>query len=241
MPENHKASLFDNNVKQIATNSVAAGAAVIPPYYLFVVKSALQAGLPRPSMTLDNTVIWPIKGAAIAGSVIGMQLSLTGVATRFLNKANITGVYADSISALSIAVLSVPALAADNGRTFGLTVVQSIKKLNIRQTNALVIRESTFLFGDPLGRLINDSMVRKFGDNNKTKYASTFLGGALVCFMGYPADTMLTRSQHGLDLVPLHQSFKGIGYKATAIGLFYCFYQGFKSAMSSTSQDRGRC
>lgn len=214
-----------SSILDITAKSISSSLAILPTYYPFVWNGARQLGKPRPSIDINNTVIWPLKGSAILGFVIAIQLTLSDIISGKLKKLGFRDLTAEYSSTLTVAFVTSPGLIADKGRTFGFSIFESFRRSNIKTFAGLTFRESAFLFSDPLGRRINSHLIVYFGENRRTKYLSVAAGGAIGCTMGYAADTLIARSFYNM---PISYSpgilYAGLTPKIVGVSGFFCLY-----------------
>ena len=155
-------------VKEMWTNAspylaspVAAGIAIIPVYYGFVAKAALQAEKPVPRISLK--LVWDgCKAAPTIGTIVGTQLlASSGLERTFTTDK--TSVAAVCPSTTITALASVPAFLIFQGQTLGQSPRETWNSLRFntlffKQTGALVARESSFLLAVKIGNFAAEFM-----------------------------------------------------------------------------------
>ena len=211
---------------------VSAAAAIVPIFYGFLVKSAQQAGesIPRltifaaksaqqagnpiPSMTVKELLIRGCKAAPTVGALVGTQMITQGLIEKYLMKPSANGEKSPPgfttmlTSSIIVGIASTPAAAVFNGQTMKQTAVQSLRALSVKQTSAIVARETSFLFSMRVTGPVSDAMKDHFGKKKSVEYASAFVSGAIGSVIGHPADTALTLWQKGEECRNLRPSYE---------------------------------
>jgi hypothetical protein len=227
--------------KAIYTNylipPIAAGLSIILPYYCLVWKSYRQVGATMPPINWGNTIGGGIGAAPIVGGIVGSQMIGMQYIANQISNLGISADNAKAISAVLIAIPSVPALAILNGKTIGLSPLQAVRNITMLQNALIVTRESTFLLSDPIGGMIDKNIKKHCGDNVLASYASTIMGGMIGSMAGHVPDTMITRSQKNL---PISKTIKGLSsgmlHKALGVGIFYGLYRATSEGMKQIAQ-----
>lgn len=218
---------------------LAASGAIIPAYYGFVAKSAQQLGKPIPKMPVLQVVKDSFKAAPTIGIIVGTQMVAqklveTGLEKALGNKNKKPSFSTMLISSMTVGLASAPALAIFNGQTMGRTIKESLSGLTKKQTAAIVLKETSFLFSVRITGPVSEAMKRVFGESEAVKYGSAFVSGAIGSIIGHPADTALTRWQKGLKIDSFRQSMNGVFTKAIALGIFSTCYEFGKKNLQST-------
>jgi len=185
---------------------VAAGPAIIVPYYGLVWKSRNQLGLNRPTFNLNNSIFGGIKAAPTIIGIIGTQMILTNGINNGLTMLGLDGLQSKVCSLLSVSILSIYPLALFNGQTMGVNWKESLRYLK------------TYM-----------------GDSKQTEYGSTAIAGGMASLLGHPFDTALTRDQQRqanklpsakiIDVPKGNFSMAGAIPKSVAIAIFYYAYK----------------
>ena len=84
-----------------------------------------------------------------------------------------------------------PCLAIVNGRTVGLTAMNSIQGLSAIQVNANISSKTSFIV--PATEIVQ----RLYGDNKVVIFATAFFNGACCSFVGQGPKTWQVRNQKG--------------------------------------------
>ncbi|MBS3904359.1 MAG: hypothetical protein KGZ39_03430 [Simkania sp.] len=221
----------------------AASAAIVPVFYGFIAKSALQVGAPIPKMPIIEVLKGGFKAAPTIGAIVGTQIAVQKAVEKVLAK----GSHGDQETASSARILassmivggaSAPALAVFNGQTMGRSIVESLKKLTAKQAGAIVVRETSFLFSlrisDPLGR----AMKQVGGDNKAVEYGAAFTSGAIGSVIGHPADTALTLWQRNIQIDSFRSLMRGSPVKAVAVGGFAVCYKFIKEKLEEIQKGK---
>ncbi|MES2121248.1 MAG: hypothetical protein V4492_00550 [Chlamydiota bacterium] len=233
-----------SRVASYAVPPAAAAAAIVPTYYGFVVKSALQTGQPFPSMTMREALMGGFKAAPTIGTIVGTQLLVDEYVGKqiamFLRERGVDSeLAAKFLSAVVVGAVSVPPLVVFNGQTMKQTAWESLMALSLKQAAAVVTRESTFVFSLGASAFVKAKMSEFAGENKAVEYGSAFVSGVIGSVVGHPADTALTLWQKKMEVEGLRQLMRGGLYKAGAVGVFSALYTGLKKGLGSTRVDEG--
>ena len=168
---------------------IAASIAIVPVFRDLIVKSALQKGLPVPSITYKEGVMGGFKAAPTIGAIVGAQIAVQKVVERALfSDSNAKEFSVTLISSGIVGVISAPVLAVFNGQTMGWGVKESLRKFSLKQGGAVSIQEAAFVAGLGIGDKLSDSMKERFGDKKIVDISASFISGALGSIAGYPAN-----------------------------------------------------
>ncbi|OGN53546.1 MAG: hypothetical protein A2Y28_01765 [Chlamydiae bacterium GWC2_50_10] len=216
------------------TPPVAASLSIVPVFYGFVVKSAQQLGKPLPRMRASEILKAGFKAAPTIGITIGTQMVVQGIVENLLMKKS-DGQKNEGkelrsmiVSSMIVGGVSAPPLAVFNGQTMGRTVIQSLRALSIKQTGAIMTRETSFLFSLRVSGPVSSWMKRNFKESRSVEYGSAFLTAAIGSLIGHPADTALTLWQKEMKLKTIRQSLQGAPVRALAVGAFAILYKSAK-------------
>lgn len=214
---------------------IAAGIAIIPVFYGFIAKSALQIGEPTSKITAKQAIHKGFKAAPTIGIIVGTQMLVQSIAENTLTKkVNTHNKQAGHLhiltSSILTGILSAPAYAVFNGQTLGISIAQSLKTLSLKQTVAIVTRESSFLFSLRISDHVSTYLKDK-EDNKITANCAVFITGAVGGIIGHPADTALTLWQIGLKVERLSLLSRGILTRALAVGGFSVLYKTTKDKL----------
>ncbi len=227
-----------------AVPPAAAATAIVPAYYGFVAKSALQRGMSVPSMTMREVLMGGFKAAPTIGTIVGVQMLVQDYVEKqiaqYLRSGGVDSELASKfLSAVVVGAVSVPPLAVFNGQTMDQTAMESLRALSFKQSAAVVMRESTFVFSLGASEFLRAKMSAYAGDNRGVDYGSAFVSGVLGSVVGHPADTALTLWQKQMKVEGMRQLMRGGLHKAAAVGVFSVFYKGVKEALGSMRVDEG--
>ncbi|QLH36973.1 MAG: hypothetical protein HWD61_13215 [Parachlamydiaceae bacterium] len=231
-------SVWSNYIVPYASPPIAAGAGIVPVFYGFVAKSAMQLGQPLPKMTVKEVLQEGGKAAPTIGIIVGTQMIVQSVAENAFmkNTKNEQPSFKLMIaSSLLVGGFSAPALAVFNAQTMGRSVADSLKSLTTKQVVAIVTRETSFLFSLRISDPASDAMKSYCGDNKAIEYSSAFATGFIGSIIGHPADTALTLWQKGRKIEKLSQLKQGVLIKAFAVGGFSVIYKVTKEWLQSQS------
>ncbi len=211
---------------------VAAASAIIPVFYGFIAKSALQNGEPFPKMCYSQSLKIATRAAPTIGAIVGIQMIAQTTLEKCLikkenNQDNLLPMF---LSSMIVGAISAPALAIFNGQTMGRTLKQSIKGLSSKQVTAIVGRESSFLLSLRISHPLSQWMKRVTGDNQATLYTSAFMSGLIGSVIGHPLDTALTVWQKEKKIEKISHLRRGMLVKGIAVGGFSIGYTAITKA-----------
>lgn len=227
---------------------VAASAAIVPAFYDMVAKSAMQKGLPAPSMTF-KTILQGLKGgfgaAPTVGAIVGTQMVLQSRVEQALVKtfpnlfAKDSNKAKASLTLASSAVvggLSSPFLAVYNGKTMmpPWSVRESLSKFSLKQAGAITLQETGFVAGLAAADLVSVLMKQMLGDNKAVEYSAAAVAGTLGSLVGHAGNTALTRWQNGITIDSLKQLSWGSLRKARGNAVFAVVYKLGNEVLNST-------
>jgi len=208
------------------TPPLSAMGAIVLPYRFFVVKSAQQLGKPIPRIPILEGIVGGFRAAPTLGFTVGLQMVAQGVVEKWIRRGEGQPSFFEMFSSSAlVGLISAPPLAAFNGLTMGRTIAQSIRGLSVRQTGAIVTRETSFLFALRINTPLGERMKLYFGENRTVEIVSAFMSGAIGSMIGHPADTALTLWQRGIAITSTGQLMRGGPAKAAAVGLFSIGYK----------------
>lgn len=220
---------MNETLKNYAFCSLAAGGAILVPYYGFEVKTAQQLGTPIPRWSPLPALFGGLKAAPKIALIIGTQMSTQDLLEKTLSNENEPPSFSSVIkSSAIVGAVSSPFLAALNGQTMGYSFVEAIKRIQARQIAAISAREVGFLFSLRVSAPFSQWMKAQYDDSRAVELASSFSAGALGSLFGHPFDTALTLWQKDMRVISLRQLSYGGPVKAIATGLFAMLYTEFK-------------
>lgn len=219
-----------SGMKTYMVPSFAAGVAIVPTFYGFVVKSAQQAGEPVPHMRLREALGGGVRAAPTLGVIVGTQMAAQGILEKlFAAKGREKGsdFWSMLCSAIVVGLVSAPILAIFNGQTMGRSMSQSLRELSAKQAGAILARETSFLLALRVSDPISEKLKRIYGNGPVVNCGVPFLSGAIGSFVGHAPDTLLTRLQKG-KATHCRQLMLGSPAKAAAVGCFSMIYANVK-------------
>lgn len=213
-----------------------ASTAIVPVFYGFIAKTKRQLGEPVPRLTaqvLKESLVEGVKAAPIIGLVVGLQIGAQQLFEEGIKKLKEKYGYQKDqpasfsqmvFSSMAVGFVSVPLLAAFNGRTMKKGFMESIRDAMAKpkQAFAIISRETSFVFSLRVSSPITKYFEGKYGKNKAVEYGSSFFSGAVGSLIGHPADTALTLWQKGRK-VEVSQLMKGGVTKALSVGWFCVF------------------
>lgn len=185
-----------------ASAPIIAGGSIIPAWGYFLRKSALQLGNQIPSHTIIHDLKEGFKASPMVAAIVGTQLLGIKALNSIVNDGDRPGVFMTLGNTIGVSALSVPILAALNGKANGLKWKESIKQLDKVQSGCLLIREIGFLGANVLGAPCCAALKPYIGDSKAMEYVASSIISFVGSYLGHPADTILNRLQmkrpHGL-------------------------------------------
>lgn len=204
---------------------ISSASAIVPVYYGFLVKSALQLGNPIPKMSTLQKIKEGIKVSPMTSVIVGSQLVFQSAINKMLFKDNMPHSFSRTLlSSAIVAGVSAPLLTMFNGRTVGLSAKQSIRSMSSMQIAAIVLRETSFIFSLKVSGPLKEVMHQKDLKAKPYEIAASFLSGAIGSAIGHPADSALTLWQKGIKIQSAALLSRGLFTKSLAVGGFSVVY-----------------
>lgn len=221
--------------------SMAAGAlAIVPVYYGFAGKTALQLGGNLPKMGIREAMKGGIGLAPLGGCIVGAQMTtqkvIEYVMTDWMHLQNKDNGAAMLVSSATVGGITSPILTVFNGKTMGQTAMQSLKNLNRWQVGAITARETSFVLSLRIADPVSRYMKEVFGDKPWVETASAFTSGAIGSVIGHPADTALTLWQKNRAIGCPSALMRGGMVKAVTIGVLATCYSASKKGLERLNQ-----
>lgn len=212
-----------SNIKETIAPLIAAPIAIMPLFRYLMIKSALQQGLPAPSISLIQGLRVGLKAAPVAGSIVGLQMMAQSLFERkFTTDSSDKTLYSMISSSTCVGVTSAPLLAVFNGYTLGLRLKQSLCQLSFKQVGAIALQETAFV----TALIASDRFTFEMGE-----HFTSFTVGSLGAVIGHPANTALTCWQNGIPITHLTQLMRGMGVRTLTMGAFSLIYSIIKSLL----------
>ncbi len=224
---------ISNELPSWLREPLAAGAAIVPAYYGFRVKTAQQLGQPIPKVGFQEAVRGGASLAPTVATLVGMQMMVQKAAEEKIQElvGRDQGFFSTAASSLTVGLVSSPGIAVFNGQAAGHSPMTSLRNLTPRQFGAISCQETAFVMGLSAAKHINSLAKEQFGDNAAVETGSSFISGALGSLCGHPANTCLTRWQNGLKVESAGQLMRGGPAKAVATGVFSAVYHAASKYM----------
>lgn len=211
----------------------SAFVAIIPVFPDLIAKSAQQKGQPIPKMTSVEVLKEGLKAAPTVGFIVGGQMNIQNeVEERLVKRYGVSNWATTIASSAIVGACSAPILAVFNGQTMKQTVLESLRKLSLKQAAAITMQETAFVAGLSVGDKVAAVMRMYLGDHTAIDYITAYVTGAAGSLAGHPANTALTRWQSGMR-VESHHLMWGAARKARAVGGFAVGYKLCKNIASS--------
>lgn len=221
---------------------VAAGVAIVPTYYGFVAKNALQLGRPIPQMNAE-LFKGALKAAPALSVAVGAQMGAQKIVERmFVDKpedsaeSSHNSVKMMLLSSTLVGGLSAYPLAVFNNQVGGKSFKESIKSPSAKVLVAMAGREACFLSSLRVSGPVSEVMKSAFDDNEVVEQGAIFATGAVGSLVGHPADTAATLWQNGMKVANFRQLAKGSATKAFAVGAFSVAYKAVERGLRSLSE-----
>ncbi|MCE5294208.1 MAG: hypothetical protein LLF94_06295 [Chlamydiales bacterium] len=224
---------ISNELPNWLREPLAAGAAIVPTYYGFRVKTAQQLGQPIPKMGFGEAVRGGVSLSPTVASLVGMQMMVQKVAEEKIQEltGRDQGFLSTAASSLAVGLASSPGIAVFNGQAAGQSPLVSLRNLTPRQFGAISAQETAFVMGLSAAKHINALAKEQFGESLAVETSSSFISGAIGSLCGHPANTCLTRWQNGLKVESAGQLMRGGSAKALATGVFSAVYHATSKYM----------
>lgn len=215
------------NSRSIIAEFVASGTAIIPTFYGFQVKTALQTGAARPPFNLYSALAVGARKAPFVGFMIGTQRILQNATDKVIERKFNTekNVVTSIASATIIGTITTPLVAIFTGMTNEKSISASIKALTWKQMGASAWIENGFLMGMGITEPVIAKLQRRFGKHKVVDYIGAFGSGALGAAAGHAGDSALTFWQNNIKITNLFQLKKGMVVRSVAVGGYNCIYK----------------
>lgn len=221
---------------------IAAGAAIVPTYYGFAIKTAQQLQKPIPSMSVLEALMGGMRLAPTVAGLVGTQMVLQNASERKIKQLfgdpqerSVT-FFETTASSFLVGAVSAPGIAIFNGQAANQSPMSSLRNLTLKQAGAISMQETAFVMGMSAGGHLYGLAKEHFGDNDVIKHGSNFITGALGSLCGHPANTALTLWQNGLKVEKAFQLGRGAPAKAIATGVFSMGFQVAKECLNNLGQ-----
>jgi hypothetical protein len=214
-------SNFKELYNQYVVPPIAGAIAIVPTYYGFVYKTAIQTLQPPPKLTIQSTISDGFKASPLVGVIVGAQLGIQKATSEALDLCGLENEFAKmSISSITSGAISSPLLVALNALTLNKPIFQSIKTTTPIFATLITIRESSFVASLVFNTPLNKQLQNFFGENKFNYPVANFISGFTCSILTHPTDTYLTCLQKGIKLQNLGHLAKGSISKGITIGLF---------------------
>jgi hypothetical protein len=210
---------------------ISASFAIIPSFYWFARKAAIQSGLPLPYFNFENTLLGGLKTAPTIASTVGLQLILQESIQTKLNQYNFLNNWQSSFLASSIVgFLTAIPLGIFQGQTLGLSAQNSLKSAIMPKTICLIgLRESGFIAGVQISTALAE-LINPNKDHPILQNICYFASSAGVSILTHPIDSLATRN---FKPCPTSKSlYAGAISRAIASGIFNIAYQSVKTVIT---------
>lgn len=203
--------------------ALASTISIYPVMSLFFTKAHQQVCEPVKNLWTAKNIVAYTKAAPTIGGIVGVQKYLLHkFEEKFGHKhAPLPTKFADAVM---VGLLCSPALILFQGQTMGLSLKESMMRINFKLMAASTMRESTFLASDAINKFIKQKTEAMIGKSILVEYSSAFLGGAIGGVCGHPFDCMLTRWQKGLKVNSVIDLTRGAYPRTLALAVFGVLY-----------------
>lgn len=225
---------------------LAAGAAIVPTYYGFAVKTAQQLQKPIPTMSALEALMGGMRLAPTVAGLVGTQMVLQNASERKIKQLfrdtqekaqdESATLVETTASSFFVGAVSAPGIAIFNGQAANQSPISSLRNLTLKQAGAISMQETAFVMGMSAGGHLYGLVKEHVCDNDAIKHLSNFITGAAGSLCGHPANTALTLWQNGLKVEKVFQLSRGGPVKAIATGLFSMGFQVAKERLNKIGQ-----
>ena len=209
---------------------ISAGLSILPTFYGFQRKSALQSFGSAPKFRPVSAFVGGVKASPTIAAIIGSQILMQGGIEERLPQTKESKNKNMFVSCSIVALFSIPGFIVFNGQTLGRSPLNSLRAATLAQGLSIFSREETFLGSVRVSGPVGDALKKSGGDHKVAEIAGHFATGAIGSVIGHPGDTALTWLQNGLKIgetIRTHGVFslyRGVVPKAVATGAFVvCF------------------
>lgn len=219
------------NWRSFVTEPFAAGVAIVPTFYGFQVKTALQTGAPIPKYDFQKAFKVGVSKAPFTGVMVGAQRILQNaidekMQKKFKKEKDIPMAVA---SATAVGTVTTPLMVMFTRMT---NDNKSKKPIAARDVIAGAVIENGFLAGMGATDPVIKWLQSRFGKGKGVEYAGAFASGAAGAIAGHVGDSALTFWQNGIKIVSLSQFKRGMLVRSVAIGGYNCINKAAKEALS---------
>lgn len=210
---------------------VSASFAILPSFYWFARKAAIQSSSPIPLFNFQNTIVGGLKTVPVISSTVGLQLILQELIEGKISQTTAFNNWQSSLLASSIVgFLTAIPLGVFQGQTLGITIKHSFKlAANPKSICLIGLRESGFIAAvqasAPLAKLLNSE-----GDNLALQNLTYFTTSAGASYLTQPLDSLATRTFKSSSVSK--SLYSGAASRAVASGIFNVAYQAAKNLIS---------
>jgi len=213
-------NIYDNYLVE----PLAATFAMAPVYRGFLAKSALQKGERIARMNFVSSLNKGMKAAPLIGVTVGLQLQAQRLIEAQFEGFEVQQQLKTLASCFCVGVISTPCLAAFNGLTLSRGMLASIRLLTMKETAAIIARETSFVLPLTLSPILTQKVQKKFGKNIALECATVYTTAAAGSLIGHPADTLLTLWQSGKRVEHMRDLLRGSMVKSRTVGTFALLY-----------------
>ena len=228
-------------VKPYAVPIAAASIAIVPAYFDFAAKSAIQIGEKPAGMGLKTAIKGGLGLSPVVAALVGTQMCLQWKVEQALVKAAPNFFAGDSMAEKTLLTLgassivgglSSPVVAVFNDKlgVQSLGVRKTLSSMSIKTVCAISLQETGFVAGLAAAGLVSVPMKKIFGDNKGVEYLAAAVSGACGSLVGHPGNTVLTRSQNNMSIENLRQLTLGSFRRARGCAIFSVVYKLIKEA-----------
>jgi hypothetical protein len=209
----------------------ASGAAIIPVYRHYVLKSDLQKGVLSPTLLpFGKGMQMGIKAAPSTSLAVGLPLLMQRhVEPWFQGEEKKTTWRTLILSAAVVGALSTPILLVFEGNSLRQGVLASLKHISCpKQYLAFSVQEVGCVAGLSAAKHVDGEARKYFNiqENALATYGSAFISGSAGAIAGHVGNTVSTRLRHNLSIDYRSISQLGLGLvpRARALGWYSVAY-----------------
>jgi hypothetical protein len=213
---------------------IAAALAIIPLAKGLIRKSELQLGAPKQNLPFHKVVITGLKIAPIVGITVGSQMILEDILKkRTTNPSEEKNLFSNLKISAVVGLATSPLIAIFNAQSMNLSLKNALKTLSIRQISFIAFQESSFVAGMSCGDFFPSFQIESKVLEKTEKVFKLFLSSFIGAFFGHIPNTILTRSQNGLETTKPSIFLKGSFTRSFTIGSFSVLYHLIKNHLST--------
>lgn len=221
-----------SHVQHDLTTTVSASIAIGVTFHGFRIKGAEQVEREKPIFSLTKN----ISAMPTIGGIVSTQILAERCIRGFI-EGSCPSEVASVISLGVTSLVSAPLLKGFSGQSLDEGFIESMKRLTIKETGAIFMREMSFLAAVRLSEPLSTHMREKYGDTKFVEQGSVFGGAVVSSVVGHPFDTIVARLQSNMPIDVIknpRQLMLGLTARTYSIGAFTLIYYNTKKYLEYT-------